>query len=46
MKLCRDVMPVPELFDSDIIKNQLGELFLNASEYRLGDWIATIHETG
>ena len=46
IKLCRDVFPVPELPHLEVIKRQLGELFLNASEYQLGDWIATIHETG
>ena len=46
IQLCGDVMPVPETADPSVIKDQMGELFLNASEYRSGDWIATIQETG
>ena len=45
-QLCRESFTVPPLPDIEEIKTNLGPLFLNRDEYREGDWIVSVSETG
>lgn len=44
---CREHFPVPAAFTREVIAEALGEEpFLNADEYRAGDWVVTLRESG
>ena len=45
LQLCRETFPVPRL-QLGQLSADLGELFLNREEYRQGDWIVSVSETG
>ena len=46
LRTCRDAYPAPPLVEPDLLKERLGELFLNQKEYRTGDWIVSVSESG
>ena len=46
LQLCREGFTVPPLPNIKEIKTNLGPLFLNRDEYREGDWIVSVVETG
>lgn len=46
LEICRETFPVRRLDFLPRLKSDLGELFLNRDEYREGDWIVSVSETG
>jgi hypothetical protein len=44
MQLCREAFPAPALRES--FTEHLGKLFLNREDYRRGDWIVSVSESG
>ncbi len=46
LQMCKEISPASPQINLIALKERLGEMFLNQEDYRIGDWIVSVSESG